>query len=114
MTDPQSFQDVRNWNTNVETHSQPGVYRLLVGNKTDSGERAVETQQGRDLAEDLGIKFFETSAKANINVDCVFETAASDLLTKLLHVKEPDPTLRSLTLRSQTLVHQKQKPKPCC
>ncbi len=44
----------------------------MVGNKVDladgEGERRVEKNEGRKLAEDHGIVYFETSAKENINI----------------------------------------------
>ena len=47
-------------------HSQ-----ILVGNKCDIDEskRAVPYSKGQALANEFGIKFFETSAKSNINVE---------------------------------------------
>lgn len=42
---------------------------ILVGNKCDmEEERVVSTERGRQLAEQLGVEFYETSAKENINV----------------------------------------------
>lgn len=36
-------------------------------------ERVVSTDRGRQLAEQLGVEFYETSAKENINVKvCTF------------------------------------------
>ena len=45
--------------------------QILVGNKCDIDEskRAVPYSKGQALANEFGIKFFETSAKSNINVD---------------------------------------------
>ena len=44
--------------------------QVLVGNKCDMDEskRAVPYSKGQALADELGIPFFETSAKNNINV----------------------------------------------
>ena len=44
---------------------------MLVGNKCDMDEakRRVPYSQGQALADEFGIKFFETSAKSNIKVD---------------------------------------------
>ena len=44
--------------------------QVLVGNKCDMDEskRAVPFSKGKALADELGIPFFETSAKNNINV----------------------------------------------
>ena len=44
--------------------------QVLVGNKCDMDEskRAVPFSKGQALADELGIQFFETSAKNNTNV----------------------------------------------
>lgn len=42
---------------------------ILVGNKCDmEDERVISFERGKQLAEQLGVEFFETSAKENINV----------------------------------------------
>ena len=44
--------------------------KILIGNKSDwSEKRAVTEEQGRELADELGIKFMETSAKVNEGVE---------------------------------------------
>jgi Ras-related protein Rab-8A len=48
------------------------VVKVLVGNKSDSPKRAVSYEEGRKLAADLGVGFFETSAKENNNVTEMF------------------------------------------
>lgn len=53
---------------------------MLIGNKCDWEEkRAVSTEQGQQLANELGIPFLEVSAKNNINVDKAFYSLASDI-----------------------------------
>jgi Ras-related protein Rab-8A len=52
----------------------------LIGNKCDWEEkRAVSTEQGQQLANELGIPFLEVSAKNNINVDKAFYNLAADI-----------------------------------
>lgn len=42
---------------------------ILVGNKCDmEDERVISYERGKHLADSLGLEFFETSAKENINV----------------------------------------------
>ena len=42
---------------------------ILVGNKCDmEDERVISYERGKQLADQLGLEFFETSAKENINV----------------------------------------------
>ena len=43
--------------------------KMLVGNKSDlEANRQVKTEEGKSLADSLGIKFLETSAKDAVNV----------------------------------------------
>ena len=69
--------DIRNWHQNIEQHASEGVNKVLIGNKNDwTDKRAVTEDQGRELAEELGIKFIETSAKINEGVEDAFFTLA--------------------------------------
>ena len=44
-------------------HASDSVTKVLVGNKSDIDDRQVSTQEGERLAKEMGVKFFETSAK---------------------------------------------------
>ena len=69
--------DIRTWFQNVEQHATEGVHNLLIGNKCDWTEkRVISEDQGRALAQELGIPFMETSAKSNINVEEAFFSLA--------------------------------------
>ena len=79
QTDPLK-QDIRTWFSNVEQHASEGVHKILIGNKCDWEEkRAVSTEQGQQLADELGIPFLEVSAKNNINIEKAFYSLASDI-----------------------------------
>nr|KJB66438.1 hypothetical protein B456_010G140100 [Gossypium raimondii] len=77
--------DIRNWIRNIEQHASDNVNKVLVGNKADMDEskRAVPTSKGQALADEYGIKFFETSAKTNLNVEEVFFSIARDIKQRL-------------------------------
>lgn len=69
--------DIRTWHSNIEQHASDGVNKILVGNKCDWEEkRAITSEAGRELAEELGVKFMETSAKVNLGVEDAFFTLA--------------------------------------
>jgi len=69
--------DIRTWHANIEQHASEGVNKILIGNKSDwTDKRAVTEEQGRELANELGIKFMETSAKVNEGVEEAFFTLA--------------------------------------
>lgn len=46
-------------------------------------QQKVPTEKGRALAEEYKIKFFETSAKLNVNVDEAFMAIAKDIVERL-------------------------------
>jgi Ras-related protein Rab-8A len=62
VTDESSFNNIRNWIRNIEQHASDNVNKILIGNKADMDEskRAVPTAKGQALADEYGIKFFET------------------------------------------------------
>ncbi|OIV91221.1 hypothetical protein TanjilG_30443 [Lupinus angustifolius] len=76
----QSNSNIRNWIRNIEQHASENVNNILVGNKADI---AVPTSRGQALADEYGIKFFETSAKTNMNVEEVFFSIARDIKRRL-------------------------------
>jgi Ras-related protein Rab-8A len=85
VTDEQSFQNIRNWIRNIEQHAADNVDKILVGNKCDMlSEKLVETARGQALADEYGIKFFETSAKTNQNVVEGFQAIAVDIKKRLM------------------------------
>ena len=62
-----SFNGITNWLKQIQTHAASNVVIVLLGNKSDS-KREVSFEQGQKLASDIGIPFFETSAKNNIGI----------------------------------------------
>ncbi|KAG2125281.1 rab-type small GTP-binding protein [Suillus cothurnatus] len=77
ITDEQSYDSICTWHTNIEQHASEGVNMILVSNKSDwTDKRTVPEVQGHALAEELGMKFMETSAKANEGVEEAFFTIA--------------------------------------
>ncbi|KAL8689143.1 MAG: hypothetical protein Q9218_005115 [Villophora microphyllina] len=75
-----SFQNTRKWVDDVRGERGNDVIIVLVGNKTDLGDkREVTTQQGEEEAKRCGAIFVETSAKAGANVKGLFRRIAQAL-----------------------------------
>ena len=67
---------------------------VLVGNKSDLTEnRIVTSRQCRELAQSLGFRYFESSAKDDINVKQTFDYIVDAILEK----RKLDITLRTST-----------------
>ncbi|ELR15604.1 Ras subfamily protein [Acanthamoeba castellanii str. Neff] len=57
----------------LEQHAPREISKVLVGNKCDlDSEREVSEDMGRDLADEYGTAFFETSAMTGHGVDACF------------------------------------------
>mmetsp|Transcript_10667 Transcript_10667/g.12189 ORF Transcript_10667/g.12189 Transcript_10667/m.12189 type:complete len:106 (+) Transcript_10667:986-1303(+) len=66
--------------------------QILIGNKcdVDPSEIAVKSEEGKKLADDYGIQFFETSAKQNLKVTDAFQAIAQDVMTRLAAENGPN------------------------
>src|SRR5271169_3308997 len=83
--------DIRTWFSNVEQHATEGVNKILIGNKCDwEDKRAVSTERGQALANELGIPFLEVSAKNNINVERAFFSLAADIKKRIIDTQKDE------------------------
>lgn len=58
---------------------------MILGNKCDmQDKRVVSKERGETIAREHGIRFLETSAKANINIDRAFLDLAEAILNKVI------------------------------
>ncbi|XP_036865394.1 ras-related protein Rab-8A isoform X3 [Manis javanica] len=84
ITNEKSFDNIQNWIRNIEEHASADVEKMILGNKCDvNDKRQVSKERGEKLALDYGIRFMETSAKANINVENAFFTLARDIKAEM-------------------------------
>jgi small GTP-binding protein len=81
LNDLSSFQDISFWLTKLKELSGDVPY-ILVGNKSDL-ERKIDKSLINDEVRKLGVKYFETSAKLNENVDFAFESLSIQILNNL-------------------------------
>lgn len=94
VTNEESFNAVMDWCTQIKTYSWDNAQVVLVGNKCDlEDERVVSTERGKQLADQIGLEFFETSAKENINVKAVFERLVDIICDKMSESLDQDPSL---------------------
>lgn len=78
----ESFNNVKQWLSEIDKYANDSVCKLLVGNKCDLAEsRVVDTSVAQAYADEIGIPFLETSAKDSINVEEAF-LAMSEAIKK--------------------------------
>ena len=97
ITNYDTFKKIDCWNNQIKNYNKNKYSIVLIGNKIDL----------KNLSKRINCKFFETSARNNINVDEVFETIS--LLTYKF-CKEN----KLLFNQSFSLNNQKEKKKSCC
>lgn len=94
VTNEESFNSVHDWCTQIKTYSWDNAQVVLVGNKCDmEDERVISFERGKQLADSLGLEFFETSAKENINVRAVFERLVDIICDKMSESLDSDPSM---------------------
>ena len=62
---------------------------ILVANKVDLPNRIVTTEEGKKLADEFGVQYFETSAASNLRIDDIFNSIVRDLRSRRVKVKAP-------------------------
>ena len=74
ITDRKTFNSVRNWINNIQEEAPDKVALVLAGNKVDDEKnREVQESQGKKIADEYSLPFFECSAKSDINVTQTFD-----------------------------------------
>jgi small GTP-binding protein len=91
VTSQVSFNEAEKYRNKVIQFSPQNQSRLvLAGNKCDLPDRAVTKAAGEELAQKWGCEFFETSAKENLNISCLFEAALRTIVPKATGEPLPD------------------------
>ena len=85
ITKQKSFDDLNIWMNSIKQIKKEGFPMVLVGNKCDLEEkRIVSEEEGKELAEKFGLKFFEASNKTGQNI----EEAGNELINQIVEIKE--------------------------
>ena len=94
VTDQESFDNVKQWLHEIDRYASADVKKLLVANKIDlASKRAVPAEQAAAFAESLGVEYFETSAKNDINVSGMFTAIAREIASSdKVDAEPPAPT----------------------
>ena len=108
VTERKSFQNVTTWVECIDKFAKSNVLRILVGNKTDlEDKRVVSTEEGKELAAQNGLKYYEISALKITGLHEMFE----DVAKEYVEIYE-QKAYKNFQLRQ--LENDKKKKKRCC
>ena len=84
ITNLNSFKSLSNWLIDIEKNSSKNVKKILIGNKCDLNElRKIPMNKGKEFADTYNMKFIETSAKNNVNINECFNILGKELINNL-------------------------------
>eukprot|EP00004_Rigifila_ramosa_P001299 TRINITY_DN1120_c0_g1_i1.p1 TRINITY_DN1120_c0_g1~~TRINITY_DN1120_c0_g1_i1.p1 ORF type:complete len:216 (-),score=46.87 TRINITY_DN1120_c0_g1_i1:185-787(-) len=107
ITQKSSFQTLQRWVKELRTLGPENIVIAIAANKADLEDtREVDTETGRQYAQEIGGHFCETSAKTNQNVTQLFTEIAKHL------PQETQPARRAQIQVSDTA--GKDQKKKCC
>jgi len=115
ITDADSFNNVKQWLSEIDRYASENVDKLLVGNKSDlESSRQVTKAMAQEFADSLSVNCVETSAKESSNVDDAFRSMAMTIMSRLDKV----PAGKQVEAKGQRLTamnkFKDQRKSQCC
>jgi len=89
VSNQKSFEKIQEWVNSIADNASTNIKMVLVGNKIDL-TREVTKDEGKKLAENYKIPFFETSAKTDEGINECFRKLISDII----HEFKPNESIK--------------------
>jgi Ras-related protein Rab-8A len=81
VSDRNSYEKVREWMKQIQLYCvKETIGMVLIGNKCDVENREVSFEDGEKLAKEFNIKYFETSALNNYNIEETFIYLSQEIM----------------------------------
>ena len=115
ITDRKSFESIPEWIKSVKDAKGSNFPMILLGNKLDKEDvRVIKEEEGKELADEYKIKFFETSNKTGINI----QEAGMALVNEILKINNLENRENSMSNNNTRLsinnTKVKKDSKRCC
>ena len=115
ITDRKSFESIPEWIKSIKDAKGSNFPMILLGNKLDKEDvRVIKEKEGKELADEYKIKFFETSNKTGINI----QEAGMALVNEILKINNlenrENPMSNNNTRLSIKNTKVKKDSKRCC
>ena len=91
VTNMQTYENVKNWISQIKEEANPNVIIYLVGNKIDvpDDQRLVKPEDGQKIADEFNLPFNEASAKDGTNVNEIFQELLEQIDEKYSKLEVP-------------------------
>ena len=110
ITSEKTFSALEEWMNHLRDNNQLNIEKVLIGNKFDLEEkREVQKEDAENFAKSLGCKYYEGSAKSDINI-----SEALDEIAKITYLSRKDKIKNKETNNNMVLTKSKEKKKKCC
>ena len=115
ITDRESFESIPEWIKSIKDAKGSNFPMILLGNKLDKEDvRVIKEKEGKELADEYKIKFFETSNKTGINI----QEAGMALVNEILKINNLENRENSMSNNNTRLsiknTKVKKESKRCC
>ena len=115
ITDRKSFESIPDWIKSVKDAKGSNFPMILLGNKLDKEDvRVIKEEEGKELADEYNIKFFETSNKTGTNI----QEAGMALVNEILKINNLENRENSMSNNNTRLsiknTKVKKDSKRCC
>ena len=104
ITNIQTYENVKNWISQIKEEANSNVIIYLVGNKIDlpKEKRVVKIEAGQKIADEFSLSFKEASAKNGDNVNQIFEELVEQIDEKFYKLLAPkNEKMNKLNLRKK-------------
>ena len=82
VSNPESLHNIRAQYQDIITSKSSNLKMILIGNKTDLKDRTITEEQGRELAKELSIPYYEVSSKTGRCVESAFTTFTHNIISE--------------------------------
>ena len=91
VTNMQTYENVKNWISQIKEEASPNVIIYLVGNKIDvpDEQRLIKAEDGQKIADEFNLPFKEASAKDGTNVNEIFQELLEEIDEKYAKIEVP-------------------------
>ena len=109
VNDDVSFAKIKDWIEQIKSNvSQDEISLILIGNKCDIAERVISKEKGQEMANDLKIDYYETSALNGTGINEAFEELTKLILKRKNIINSEGRTISLISNKEE------KKKKGCC